>query len=349
MVANMQQKCSYHAFFELVVSLAFVVLFVTGTPCMHAQDASLSDLNLKEAGNFITALAIDKQNRLWVGAEDKGVSVLENDKWKNFGADILNESNCTALAITPGQTVWAGTVRHGIFVFAENKWKQIGILQGLPGVHVYALAPDMRHKNGVLCATEGGLCSVVLDEAKTNFAIEILPEPELSDGSSIREFAALVPHVRKGLFWAGALIGGIGFSDGRGWKMYEFDSQSVGGQINSMLLDRSNRVWAAAKHGLFRFDYKTGSWRNVVNENVAKVSITDPYFTSICEDNKGRLWLGTRRHGLCRYDPQFGMWQRIKKSVSDRFVSALCLDRDGKLWVGAYGKGLCRINPETIK
>jgi len=328
---------------SLYLSLLFLCLISFFVLNSEAKRLSIPGWMLQETGKYITATAIDQKGRLWVGTEDNGISVLYEDKSKTFGQDVLGEKSCTALAVSKGQAVWIGTIRNGLRVIADNKLKKIGILEGLPGMHIYALTPDLKYDNAVWCATDQGLCHVLLDAAGT-IKIDNIKDISSSGSTALKEIATLTTSSKGNILWAGSLIGGISRWDGKNWKTYKISSNSVDGQINTFLVDKKNRLWAATKTGLLVF--ASGSWRNVADEKADKAGIKDPYILSICEDTNGLLWVGTRRHGLYTYEPESQTWKKSDKQPPDWFISTLCCDPDGFIWAGTYGKGLVQIELE---
>ncbi|MBC3863397.1 diguanylate cyclase [Undibacterium jejuense] len=85
-------------------------------------------------------------------------------------------------------------------------------------------------------------------------------------------------------------------------------------------------------------------------ENVGDAELLDSTITSLVQDPKGWLWVGTQ-HGLVRYDGY-----RFRKFVHDDnnpsslpgdYVTALMSAQDGKLWVGTLSNGLAIFDPKT--
>ncbi|WP_062543036.1 two-component regulator propeller domain-containing protein [Rufibacter tibetensis] len=72
-------------------------------------------------------------------------------------------------------------------------------------------------------------------------------------------------------------------------------------------------------------------------------------------DKDGIAWIGSRQHGLFRYNPiskQVINYQNIKgdsSSLSHNHVVNVFEDSKGRLWVGTFGGGLCRLDQKTGK
>lgn len=73
--------------------------------------------------------------------------------------------------------------------------------------------------------------------------------------------------------------------------------------------------------------------------------------TSIVEDERGYLWVGTK-DGLNRFDGQeFKVFrtQRDRNSICGNNISMLAKDSSGVIWVGTLDGGLCSLDPEAIR
>ncbi len=93
-------------------------------------------------------------------------------------------------------------------------------------------------------------------------------------------------------------------------------------------------AWLAADDGLIDLDH---------GRKLAPAGLADfvPRVTAV--DSRGRLWVGTRNHGLLRYDG--ATWalvllngQRLPLEITD-----LCFEGANFLWVGTAGEGALRI------
>lgn len=101
--------------------------------------------------------------------------------------------------------------------------------------------------------------------------------------------------------------------------------------ISVMFGDSQGVLWlGCASNGLFRLQ----------NNQVAKLEgLPAKTVTALCEDNNGRLWVGTES-GLAIY--QGGHFSTLKGTeiLKNRPVTSLFKDRQGALWVAATGAGV---------
>ena len=74
------------------------------------------------------------------------------------------------------------------------------------------------------------------------------------------------------------------------------------------------------------------------------------YIFSMTEYPEGVYWLGSRRHGLARFEPgaaQIVQWITDAEGLSDNTVYAIEPDDDGNLWISS-NRGLTRLDPERL-
>jgi len=137
----------------------------------------------------------------------------------------------------------------------------------------------------------------------------------------------------------------------------------VGNHVTDIIIDRNDQMWITTSDGLSRFnrnDETFTSWR--LDKNNTQMSGNS--LSTILEDSKGYLWIGTSRHvydfkptyatGLMRFDPlnntfiSFNHDPSVTESISSDVIFSIGEDLDGNIWVGT-DHGLNRLDPENQK
>ncbi len=120
-------------------------------------------------------------------------------------------------------------------------------------------------------------------------------------------------------------------------------------QVYSMVQDGQGYVWFGTDDGLARYNgYDFTVFRPDPND---PQSLSDRTILVLFKDSRNRLWIGTERGGLNRYDSSSGEFTRfisdplVPDSLSNNTVLAIQEDSLGQIWVGT-DNGLNRLNED---
>lgn len=120
----------------------------------------------------------------------------------------------------------------------------------------------------------------------------------------------------------------------------------------------SGKLWLGGYGGLQQIDQKTGE---VKLFPVQKIRTMDwPHkekvrIEVIQKDNNGRIWLGTRKFGLIRFNPSEGGFSFLRDRpeflnyLLDDWITDIEVDDDGTFWISDFERGLVHFDPETEK
>jgi signal transduction histidine kinase/ligand-binding sensor domain-containing protein/DNA-binding response OmpR family regulator len=285
---------------------------------------------------FILSLYLDKQNVLWVGADNGGVSFADVHQpdfsfyaYHDNSENKIRESTIRAIYQAPTGELWVGTRNNGFARIDRNKNK-----------NSYFKYND-NNRNSL-----ADLSSRKIDLDHNGFL-------RIATNNSVRK----IYGDRYGLLW-------IGTKDG----LYKFDprtNQSVHYTQNSKSPISSNWVyainedsegnlWIGTWAGLSRYDRTN----DLFIAYSPKKTLLSPHIRTIVEDRNHNFWLGTDGGGLTflkktkkgtdfEFIPtHFTNRPGHQNSVSDNRVYCLCEDNFGMIWVGT-GRGLDRLNPAT--
>ncbi len=263
-------------------------------------------------GNVVQTLLVDRADRLWVGVEDGGLSVMEAER-TGFAhvASVLGDPatlrtpHVFALAEAPDGAIWAGNYEGGLHridpdTLQLERWPVDGIGDPLPDPTVTALRFDAA--GWLWVGTRRGLIA--------------MPPARLADD----------PDASVQRFLPGVVI--VALSP-----------------------DESGGVIVGAHGGLHRGLVATGARPPVlepipVPEGLLPEGPTN--FRGAVLD-RGTLWVSTTR-GLLRRDPE-GLWTRhvarpgLAFAPPGNWLWAMARDREGGLWIGHRGVGLSYLGP----
>lgn len=103
----------------------------------------------------VTAVAIDSNNRVWVGSFD-GVSMWDGVTWTHYsGQQYLPHRIINALEVDKNNNLWIGTF-GGLVKYDGHTWKMFDTSEyHLPSYYIISL--DVNKKNEIFIGTKGGL------------------------------------------------------------------------------------------------------------------------------------------------------------------------------------------------
>ena len=118
--------------------------------------------------------------------------------------------------------------------------------------------------------------------------------------------------------------------------------------VYDLIQDHLGFLWFATDDGLNRFDgYEFKVFRhNTENRN----SITDNSVWAVLEDSNHKIWAGTKRGELNRYDPvtgKFNSWKIKSDQTEENSITVIYEDRNNFIWIGTYKSGLYRLHQST--
>ncbi|MBD2753352.1 hybrid sensor histidine kinase/response regulator transcription factor [Spirosoma validum] len=251
------------------------------------------------SSDLVTALVIDRQNRLWVGTKSGDLDRYDPSSEafihfrKKASAGILsahNEINCMHLDKTG--TIWIGTVE--------------GIIQ--------------------------------LEPSKVNFTF-YQNDPDnpqsLADNSVYSLFRDKQGSVWVGTYYAGVNVlppDNAPFNILKAKKSAKGLSSKL---VNRIAEDYEQNLWVGADgEGLDYINPRTGLIAHYEAGSDPAKSLSSNQIKAIYVDKEGYTWVGTRRGGLSRLDPDHRLWTTYHYSTDKNYdhVAALLEDSQQRFW-----------------
>lgn len=185
--------------------------------------------------------------------------------------------------------------------------------------------------------------------------------PDSSNNESIRGTrpASLVKD-NRGKIWTGLWGGGLNVLDPTtttftSYRDAEHPGQNYPGDyVRKVYIDREGFIWIGTWNGLWkcRIDQVGVAHFNFyVHDPYNPSSLGGMRITSFCEDQQGRLWIGTLGGGLNLYLEDEDKFKRYVHnpddpgSISSNDITSLEILADGSLWIGTISGGLNRFDP----
>lgn len=309
-------------------------------------------------GNVVQTLLVDREDRLWVGVEDGGLSMMDRhragfDHFDASGDDTgLRTPHVFALAEAPDGAIWVGTYDGGLHRIDPSgtrleRWPAPGEHDPLPDPTVMSLRFDAA--GWLWVGTRRGLVALPparLDGDASARVYRFLPgvliaalSPNEAGGVFVGSAAGL-HHGQPAVAEAPPTVSLIPIDDG----VLPNDATSIRGVVQ----DRG-ALWVATARGLLRRD-PGGRWMRHVARPGLAFSPPGNWLWAIAKDREGGLWIGHRSVGLSYLGPlwrNFALYrsaQPLQDGEGD-FAPLPAPCADGTLWLVRRAGALSRFDP----
>jgi ligand-binding sensor domain-containing protein/signal transduction histidine kinase len=155
---------------------------------------------------------------------------------------------------------------------------------------------------------------------------------------------------REGILWISAIsaLNRVDRKTGQ-YTFYRTAGPGVSWRPISIIKDRSGSLWVGSnRHGLTRFDHKTGMFKTFRHGPTDRFSLSNDVVNRLLIDHAGTLW-ATTFDGLNRFDAatsHFTMYKADQQNAAQIYIEVK-EDRQGALWLGTHSSGLQRFDPAT--
>ena len=113
--------------------------------------------------------------------------------------------------------------------------------------------------------------------------------------------------------------------------------------VTAVLQTRDGYLWVGTTAGLARFD----GVRFTVFSSASKKTNSPVNVTALCEDNAGRLWVGTQNDGLFNFSGNGLTRFHAENNLLGATIHSIAEDAAGNLWLGTP-TGLARLNGQQL-
>ena len=299
------------------------------------------------AGNNVQAVYIDRADRIFVGVEGAGLSMLDAARsgfvhWRRETHPLLLSDDVFAITGTHDGATWFGTYAGGLYRLDANGSLSRFVNDpaqptSLPGDTVMSLEVDARGELWV--GTDNGLARWK-DDGFERF------DQSMPDRAMVLSVAADA----DGGLWIGTVKGPYRREpDGR----IHMEPLGVGSDIPLLFMARTDNhgeLWFATTKGPLRMP--AGSSHAVAVDTEYVTRIPTLVINDLLIDHEGGVWMASRA-GLLHLPPG---WRRFASpdpqpesswSKFGKLVRGISAASDGGLWVSASREGVFRVDANT--
>ena len=311
-------------------------------------------------GQIITKEKNNKSDSTYAYEQYSKIVRTHGVQSKNLSCQLLDKNG----------NLWFSIQGEGVYRYDGTRFTNFTTKDGLRSNNV---GPIIQDREGtIVIGTSSGICKY------DGNAFIHLPETDTLSITSLMED-------NKGQIWFGAINKGIYKYDGKHLSntLFRYEHPYLGSKtekyISDIIQDKAGNIWFSSWNGggVHRYDGSTFTrflppndyyisnedGRDISNSkkqkslnnlgfnafSVSSGSISDDMIFSITEDKSGKLWIATRRHGVCIYDGiSFTSFNENEHFI--RYgIHSIMEDHNGNMWFTTDKNGVYCYDGNTLK
>ncbi|MES2284574.1 MAG: two-component regulator propeller domain-containing protein [Bacteroidota bacterium] len=295
--------------------------------------------------DFVYTLTKDSKNDVWAGT-DAGITHISTKKPSDPVFSVVSMKNglpdniVLDLVCDKNDDIWVAMQDSGVcrYDITENKFKHFKNISEWK----YGTVTSLHF------SSTGALFIGTKDKGVITYSInkdgkEFLRVIDIKNGLLSNEVNSVFVD-REDNLWVGTTKGLSEMCQDR-TSYLTTKNGLLSDKVFAFYVDRKDNYWIGTDKGLVKYsllpDGETAIKNYFLTEGKLKKQIT-----SIYEDNKGIIWLGTYGNGLNCFDPKIEKNENIsqKQGLANDNVSSISADKKGNIWISTLGGGISRIS-----
>ena len=323
---------------------------------------NLPSIDSSLSGNSLTSLMLDANGGLWIGTTDYGANLVDLNghgfsTYLSIPGDdhSLSHRLVTALAPENNEYIWIGTLGGGVnrLHLPTGETQRID-RKIVDFTHIRALMFDEKKQLWI-----GGESLQVFDP-------KAMRSREVNLGGGLPfggRFTSLAKD-GEGNIWCGSSAGLYRISSAGKVTIFHADplrkNSLSDDAVDSLLVDKKNRLWVGTKGGLHLWDASTASFPMIGSASPTIPTPEKLGVTSLRQDYRGRIWAATflglievrvlgsekkQDEKLEKKDWELVAWSPIAQIQNADFESMQDA-KNGEIWLSSE-RSLMRLRPDT--
>lgn len=299
------------------------------------------------SSNYIRSLALDSQNRLWIGTfNDLNIYHEGSDSFVSYSSNpvesgSLSQRSVRSIFMDSQGGMWLGTFFGGLNYYhpIRNRFKTIRRIPYKNSLsdNVVSCIVEDRDKNLWIGTNDGGLN--LYNPNTQLFTHYTLQENERKRGIGSNNIKAVYVDEQKSLIYIGTHAGGLNVLHRNGGKMEHFNqtnSQLINENVYAISPDGEGNIWLGTLSALVHFNPEKQSFTTIEKERDG-TPFTSKQITTLFRDSKKRLWIGSEE-GISVYTQQKEGLQGAailpNSPITQTSINSIYEASNGIFWIG---------------
>lgn len=299
------------------------------------------------SSNYIRSLAIDSQNRLWIGTfNDLNIYHEGTDSFVAYSSNpvengSLSQRSVRSIFMDSQGGMWLGTYFGGLNYYhpIRNRFKTIRRIPYKNSLsdNVVSCIVEDRNRNLWIGTNDGGLN--LYNPNSQQFTHYTLQEGERERGIGSNNIKAVYVDEQKSLVYIGTHAGGLNILHRNGGKMEHFNqknSQLIDENVYAILPNDEGDLWLGTLSALVLFNPDKQSFTTIEKEKDGS-PFTSKRITTLYRDSKKRLWIGGEE-GISVYNQYKNELQTValfpNSPIEQTFTNCIYEAHNGNFWIG---------------
>ena len=295
--------------------------------------------------NSVYSIVEDENELIWL-ATNKGLYSFSHHDQKFRLINFSRNLNTRSLFIDQAGEIWM-TLEKRLARY-NNKTKRYQVYDS-DNMDVTSICDD--DQGNVWLATTGGTLKKYSRHTNTFISYDLF---ERSVNASSKTIAKIF-NTQRGFFFIATVKDGIKiFNPGKGTyeelRIYNHDKTKL--LAKDFMRYSEDEYWIATESGIIIYNLYTGQSVILSREYNNRYSISDNVINTLCRDNEGGIWAGSRFGGINYYAYPFSHFEKyfsrdVPNSIRGNGVHEIYPDNRGNIWIGTEDGGLNKLNPRT--
>lgn len=299
------------------------------------------------SSNYIRSLAMDSQNRLWIGTfNDLNIYHEGTDSFASYSSNpvengSLSQRSVRSIFMDSQGGMWLGTYFGGLNYYhpIRNRFKNIRNIPYKNSLsdNVVSCIVEDKDKNLWIGTNDGGLN--LYNPITQRFTSYTLQEDESARGIGSNNIKAVYVDEKKSLVYIGTHAGGLSILHRNSGQVENFNqrnSQLVNENVYAILPDGEGNLWLGTLSALVRFNPEQRSFTTIEKEKDG-TPVVSKQITTLFRDSHKRLWIGGEE-GLSVFKQEGLDIQKASilpvSNVTKLFMNCIYEASNGIIWVG---------------